>query len=825
MAEKSSEKSKKGIFEAGAIRSGAKKNKRGRVIGKIGMDIEISPELAKMAGTPSVASEDELKTKIAEGDVKSPATAPIEIKKPESPETVKAKVKAEKPAKKKRRRRRGRRKSQERREPVPVAQMPFFTVDGEGKVVVDIREGVDARYKNDFKDKTIVYQSRPGGPFQKVPRMDLDLTIKFGLEYDKALREHNTSEMVSIRAKADRYLQERKEIERQIPEAPEINEKIIDKLKGSDLGQKIELMQITRSKLKDYIESGTYIATLMKERGFTKDQARDLALVHVNNLDRAIEKAGKVAKKVGGPEDPVLSSAVTDKTGAILDSLPADPYMADLKKRVAAKESKKDKPAVPDRTQKIDKKELLVDKDSWEIIDQEAKAAAQAAEYFKEAGRELADLQEEDEDQAFFDEILAEIDEDRETEISSPVAPETQKILDEIYEPLTTESARRMMREDMLTKKEPKKMTLAKKISLDLVDSKKVNTDEIAEAIQGLQAKTVEKQGATELAAVAAAQREEALRAVRAGEIDLEQRINPDTPVGQAINQVIKEGLEKNKAKPGLKSILKERLKNWWNLGIKEIFQAGQFRTRTKAFADNIAKRYVEEVEFADIRPGRVQADIVHDSLEELSSRLSKLKTFRGENAKEVLNKKGLEIKAELHKELNAARNEYREADVNKIAKIVRSAVDSEYTYRYVVGTVAPILASVGIVYAGPPILGSIGKFFAKKTGAKGLVTAKARIAGRLQPEITEVVENITDVSLDVPTTPEATEQVRKLSTNLWKTVQKWFVEHGHNPSNAEILKKSKEVAENSDIEVVEWGIKGAKKVTELAEGYLLYFN
>jgi hypothetical protein len=76
--------------------------------------------------------------------------------------------------------------------------------------------------------------------------------------------------------------------------------------------------------------------------------------------------------------------------------------------------------------------------------------------------------------------------------------------------------------------------------------------------------------------------------------------------------------------------------------------------------------------------------------------------------------------------------------------------------------------------------------------------------------------------SLEAPTSPEAIDNARVVSKNIWNTVRQWYVDHGVNPSNRQLLAASKEIAQANNVSVPEWNIQGSVSARRLATGLVL---
>ncbi len=294
----------------------------------------------------------------------------------------------------------------------------------------------------------------------------------------------------------------------------------------------------------------------------------------------------------------------------------------------------------------------------------------------------------------------------------------------------------------------------------------------------------------------------------------------PDAKVPSGFAQAVEKA--RKAAETPKARFLRERLKGALTMSWLEWRQAEAFRYRTNEIAKNIAENYSGAA--VRYRNNEIYREALIDSATtQLRDRLGKMsrfgsmRTYRGEKTADVLEKRIEQVRAHLKTELEKAAAENQKIDGAELAKAFRENIDPEYWKRYVWGSAELALAAGGaaLVWLKP----------ASAAGAKALGT-KIATRGAIQGG-KEVVGTLTEAaghaaSLEAPTSPEAVDNARVVSKNIWNTVRQWYVDHGVNPSNRQILEASKEIAKANDVSVPEWNITGSVSARRLATGLVL---
>lgn len=149
---------------------------------------------------------------------------------------------------------------------------------------------------------------------------------------------------------------------------------------------------------------------------------------------------------------------------------------------------------------------------------------------------------------------------------------------------------------------------------------------------------------------------------------------------------------------------------------------------------------------------------------------------------------------AGLSKEQQAGPSERRQAIINNPETFranIRQSLDAGYWRRYVYGGVEAILDLAMI----------------KIALTKLLATGVEKVAAQGASKAVE--------SMDIP-----------MKDTIWNTSKEWLQQHGiTNPTDSEVMRISKQVAQDNGIGVQEWGISGNPMDTGMQQGHLLKFK
>lgn len=342
------------------------------------------------------------------------------------------------------------------------------------------------------------------------------------------------------------------------------------------------------------------------------------------------------------------------------------------------------------------------------------------------------------------------------------------------------------------------------------------------DATDGLPGETVERVGKDKLLKTFLKQAAE--KAGLFGLIKFFRGEKAKTPDGEKVPSGFAQAVEKaRKAADNPKvRFARERLKGVLTMSWLEWRQAEAFRFRTNEIANNIAENYSAAA--LRYKTNEIYREALIDSATtQLRERLGKMsrfgsmRTYRGEKTADVLEQRLEQVTAYLKAELEKAAQENKKIDGRELAKALRENIDPEYWKRYIWGSAELALAAGG---AAMLWLKPASAVSAKALGTKIATRGAIKGSKELVTTLTEAATNA--ASLEPPTSPEAVDNARVVSKNIWNTVRQWYVDHGVNPTNQQILDASKEIAKANDVSVPEWNIKGSISARRLATGIVL---
>lgn len=323
---------------------------------------------------------------------------------------------------------------------------------------------------------------------------------------------------------------------------------------------------------------------------------------------------------------------------------------------------------------------------------------------------------------------------------------------------------------------------------------------------------------------------------------------------------------EKGKSKWGF---IKERLKGLATVGFWEFHQAERFRSKTKESAKEITgdAKKIQQTEVLDLDAALEEASemkrmselqgkeksidvskddyekysniitkekkesnsvlissIINQSTKNLEENLAKYKDAYGDSAvtadkldgfrtrlrgeletlqRGFIFKEELDGKGELGKSKPSKVREAILANPDAFKKTIRESLDPKWWKRYVYGGAEMALWATAGAISTYNYLG----------GAKAAVGKSAEVVGvKISKDIaveggSSIIENM------------------NMKDTIWNTSKEWLQQNGIiNPSNADIMNVSKQVAGDNGIGVGEWGVKGSPMDTNMQQGHILKF-
>ena len=320
------------------------------------------------------------------------------------------------------------------------------------------------------------------------------------------------------------------------------------------------------------------------------------------------------------------------------------------------------------------------------------------------------------------------------------------------------------------------------------------------------------------------------------GEVEDAFEKESDTSIPEELEGEFVEAYAAQAEKGSVWGWVKERAKGMATFGFWEFRQAERFRSARNDVAARLerAGKILGGFEFVNKKSESPFLDFVENTNEQTKLRkegndayidsvvattvaalTERLAKYKNESGVDVVSDET--VIANLEKNVRESLTNMQEGQValdeKDFRKVVQENLDPSFWRRYIYGALESVLALWGIKTAVSHVAAT--KWWAgKKAGDIVAEVAQQKLEDVIS-ESTEAVAAATELQGEVP-----------MNNTIWQTASELLAQNGvENPSDAEIMEVSKQMAIDNGIGVEEWGIPGDPMDTKMEQGHLLDVN